>query len=393
MGLTRKHFKIAEILAALFTGSQNEQDEREFEAWVEENEGHKDFADRLLDVGRYEENRKALAKFQVKDAWNEIDKRLGTTARRIFPWKTVISSAAAVLVLLSVGMYYWWSGAEEKELSKMSVMYQIAAGTTGARLTLANGRTVDVVRDRAIELEEVDGTKIVTDSVGIDYSAKESESVPEVINTVQTFTGMEYMLTLSDGTKVFLNAETKLSFPTRFTGERREVELEGEAYFEVSKDAVHPFIVKTGKVDVRVLGTSFNVRSYNNENDVATTLVSGKVVVSDGKASEEIQPGEQAIYMKETGKMEIKNVDVSLYTAWHGGKFIFKNETLEEMLSYLSRWYGFKYRFIDERAKRLQIGARLDRYDNMNPIVEMLRKTRLVNITQIDSMLYISSAE
>ena len=393
MGLTRKHFKIAEILAALFTGSQNEQDEREFEAWVEENEGHKDFADRLLDVERYEENRRALAKFQVKDAWNEIDKRLGTTARRIFPWKTVMSSAAAVLVLLSVGMYYWWSGAEEKELSKMSVMYQIAAGTTGARLTLANGRTVDVVRDRAIELEEVDGTKIVTDSVGIDYSAKESESVPEVINTVQTFTGMEYMLTLSDGTKVFLNAETKLSFPTRFTGERREVELEGEAYFEVSKDAVHPFIVKTGKVDVRVLGTSFNVRSYNNENDVATTLVSGKVVVSDGKASEEIQPGEQAIYMKETGKMEIKNVDVSLYTAWHGGKFIFKNETLEEMLSYLSRWYGFKYRFIDERAKRLQIGARLDRYDNMNPIVEMLRKTRLVNITQIDSMLYISSAE
>ena len=151
--------------------------------------------------------------------------------------------------------------------------------------------------------------------------------------------------------------------------------------------------MKTGKVDVRVLGTSFNVRSYNNENDVATTLVSGKVVVSDGKASEEIQPGEQAIYMKETGKMEIKNVDVSLYTAWHGGKFIFKNETLEEMLSYLSRWYGFKYRFIDERAKRLQIGARLDRYDNMNPIVEMLRKTRLVNITQIDSMLYISSTE
>lgn len=393
MRLTRKHFKIAEMLAALFTGSQNEQDEREFEAWAEESEGHKGFADRLLDGSRYEENRRALAKFQVEDAWNKIDKRLGTTTRRIFPWKAVMSSAAAVLVLLSVGVYYWWSGAEEKELSRMPAMYQIAAGTTGARLTLANGRTVDVVKDRAMELEEVDGTKIVTDSVGIDYSAKKSENAPEVINMVQTLTGMEYMLTLSDGTKVFLNAETKLSFPTRFTGERREVELEGEAYFEVSKDTVHPFVVKTGAVAVQVLGTSFNVRSYSSENNVATTLVSGRVAVSDGKAREEILPGEQAIYMKGTGKMEIKNVDVSLYTGWHSGKFIFKNETLEEMLSYLSRWYGFKYRFIDERAKGLQIGARLDRYDNMNPIVEMLRKTGLVNITQVDSMLYISSTE
>ena len=97
--------------------------------------------------------------------------------------------------------------------------------------------------------------------------------------------------------------------------------------------------------------------------------------------------------MKGTGKIEIKDVDISLYTAWHTGKFIFKNETLEEMLSYLSRWYGFKYRFIDNRAKQLQIGARLDRYDNMNPIVEMLRRTGLVNITQIDDMLYISSTE
>lgn len=393
MGVTKKHFKIAEVLAALFTGSQNEQDEREFEAWVAENDDHKAFAEKLLDTERFEENRRALAKFQAEEVWGKVDKRLGPEKRRISTWKWVTSAAATVLVLLSVGIYYWWSGTGEKEQQKLSVMYQIAAGTTGARLTLGDGRTVDVIKDRVIELQDVDGTKIVTDSLGIDYSAKETGNAEEVVNTVQTLTGMEYMLTLSDGTRVFLNAETKLRFPTRFIGERREVELDGEAYFEVNKDADHPFIVKTGKVAVRVLGTSFNLRSYSNEDDIQTTLVSGKVAVSDGGVSEEIKPGEQIIYMKETGKMEVKDVDISLYTAWHTGKFIFKNETLEEMLSYLSRWYGFKYRFIDDRAKQLQIGARLDRYDNMNPIVEMLRKTKLVNITQIDDMLYISSTE
>ena len=161
----------------------------------------------------------------------------------------------------------------------------------------------------------------------------------------------------------------------------------------MKKDEAHPFIVKTGTVEIAVLGTSFNVRSYSGENNIATTLVSGKVAVSDGKESKEIKPGEQAVYIKETGKMEIKDVDVSLYTAWHTGKFIFKNETLDEMLSYLSRWYGFKYRFVDDRAKQVRIGARLERYDNMNPIIEMLRKTGLVNITQVDDMLYISSTE
>ena len=391
MGLTKKHFKIAETLAALFTGSRDEQDERAFEAWVEGNDRRKDFADRLLDVERFEGNREALSKFQVEEAWNKIDKKLGTKARKIALRRWMASAAAAVV--LAVGTYFWWNGTGEKEQQKMPAMYRIAAGTTGARLTLADGSTVDVMKDRTMELQEVDGTRIVTDSAGIDYSAKVTENAREVINTVQTLTGMEYMLTLSDGTRVFLNAETKLRFPTRFTDKQRAVELDGEAYFEVKKDEAHPFIVKTGTVEIAVLGTSFNVRSYSGENNIATTLVSGKVAVSDGKESKEIKPGEQAVYIKETGKMEIKDVDVSLYTAWHTGKFIFKNETLDEMLSYLSRWYGFKYRFVDDRAKQVRIGARLERYDNMNPIIEMLRKTGLVNITQVDDMLYISSTE
>ena len=392
MKLTNKHFRIAEIMAAFFTGSQTEQDERDFEEWTKESDRHRAFVDRLLNPEEYEENRRALDKFQVEEAWSKMDKKIGDTKVRKLPsWKWGVRYAAVVLVLLSAGVYYWWNSEEVRE--EVPVLYQIAAGTTGARLTLGDGSGVDVLKDRAVELKEVDGTKIVTDSIGIDYSTQETVDTAEVMNTVQTLTGMEYMLTLSDGTRVFLNAETKLKFPTKFRKEERVVVLEGEAYFEVRKDATHPFIVKANDVDVKVLGTSFNLRSYSDENSIATTLVSGKVAVYAGENSEEIVPGEQAVYMKETGKMEVKPIDVTLYTAWHTGKFIFRNETLEEMMSYLSRWYGVKYRFIDEGAKKLQIGARLDRYNDMNPIIEMLKKTGLVNITQVDNMLYISSTE
>ena len=322
MGLTKKHFKIAEILAALFTGSQTEKDQREFDEWVKERENNKVFADKLLDPNRYEENRRALRKFQAKEVWNKIDARLGEPTKKIPLWKNVVRYAAVVLVLLSVGVYFWLDRSGVKEITP--VMYQISAGTTGARLILGDGSTVDIIKDRTIELEEADGTTIVTDSAGIDYSAITAKDTAEIRNIVQTLTGMEYTLTLSDGTKVFLNAETKLKFPTIFKGDQRVVELEGEAYFEVRKDEAHPFIVKTVSMNVRVLGTSFNVRSYVNEHDVTATLVEGKVAVSDGEVEKMLVPGEQAVYIKETGKMEVKEVDVSLYTAWHSGKFIFR---------------------------------------------------------------------
>ena len=267
----------------------------------------------------------------------------------------------------------------------------IPAGSKSAVLKLADGRVVKIGQE-SMSIRETGGSVVTYEGGLLSYSS-DSIVPKELFNELEVPVGGECFVRLDDGTEVWLNAGSKLKFPTIFKGDQRVVELEGEAYFEVRKDEAHPFIVKTVSMNVRVLGTSFNVRSYVNEHDVTATLVEGKVAVSDGEVEKMLVPGEQAVYIKETGKMEVKEVDVSLYTAWHSGKFIFRNETLEDMMIYLSRWYGFKYRFIDDQAKRVQLGARLDRYDNMNPIVEMLRKTGLVNVTQVDDMLYISSAK
>ena len=164
------------------------------------------------------------------------------------------------------------------------------------------------------------------------------------------------------------------------------VELSGEAYFKVSKDALRPFVVKMNGVNVRVLGTSFNVRSYADEGQVVTTLVEGKVKVND----QDIVAGEQAVYSKNDGKTTVRQVEVEQYVAWQEGTFVFRNERLENVMKTLGRWYGVEFHFIYERAKEIRIGARFGRYDDMQPIVDMIKKTNLVEVLQTNRCLYIS---
>ena len=256
---------------------------------------------------------------------------------------------------------------------------------------MADGKVVDIVKDQTFLLKEQDGTMIVTDSAGIDYLVHEvKDEKKEVRNTIQTLTGMEYTLTLSDGTIVYLNAESEINFPVSFKGEQRIIELSGEAYFVVAKDEKHPFVVKTPDLSVKVLGTSFNLRAYGNEKNVVTTLAEGKVQVFDGQKFRDITPGEQVVYEKETKNMQVKQVDVSRYTAWRDGKFIFRNERLEDIMMYLARWYNVQYKFMDDKVKDIRIGAKLNRYSDMSPIIEMLKTNAEMSVCLVDGVYYIS---
>ncbi|MDE6450813.1 MAG: FecR domain-containing protein, partial [Odoribacter sp.] len=209
----------------------------------------------------------------------------------------------------------------------------------------------------------------------------------KLMNTVRTLTGMEYALTLSDGTKVYLNAESEIRFPLVFNDKQRVVEISGEVYFEVAKNVACPFIVKTRDLSVKVLGTSFNVRTYDNDRDVFVTLADGKVQVFNGFQFADLVPGEQAVYGKTTKTLAVNRVDVSRCMAWRNGMFIFRNERLEDIINYLARWYDVKYRFMDNRIKDVRIGAKLDRYADMNPIIEMLTVNPAISVT-LDNGVY-----
>ena len=175
-----------------------------------------------------------------------------------------------------------------------------------------------------------------------------------------------------------------------FSSKERIVQIEGEAYFDVAPDKEHPFIVKTSHTSIRVTGTSFNVRAYADEDTESTTLISGTVRINSGNEEFELVPNQHYTYNKNTGTNTVANVNTDLYTSWESGSFIFLNVPLENVMSYLSKWYGFQYSFEDEAAKQVRIGAYLNRYANMNPIIDMITELNLVNIKQREGILHIS---
>jgi ferric-dicitrate binding protein FerR (iron transport regulator) len=339
-----------------------------------------------MDKKRFEENRELTRQFPGDEAWREVRGRVaGGRRRRLIP-----RVAAALVLLLAVAAGIYLAREEAPAPGEGTPPFQ--SGTTGALLTLGDGREVSIGKETVLRVTEPDGTTIVVDSGGMDYLHPAAGTAGTLYNIVRTPTGMEFPVTLPDGTRVYLNAETRLRFPTRFAGESREVELEGEALFTVAPDDARPFTVRAREVEVRVTGTTFNLRAYENEATIAATLVEGRVILSRDDRQWPLAPGEQALLAPATGRCEIRAVDVDLYTAWQSGKFVFRNERLEDILSYLSRWYGFAYRFDDERAREVEIGTSLDRYSNMQPIIDILRASRLVEVEHAGDTLVIRSS-
>lgn len=383
MNSFKEKFKIAKILASLFTHSSTPEEEKNYHAWLDENPEHQKIADRILNKETYEENSRLIKSFSSQKAWEKVYPLLGNNQSRMtFSWKRSLKYAALILLLIipaSFLIYNWAIGEQIGE---------IMPGTRGGEIILSNGNTLripeGVFPEGATEV-------FVIDSKGINYQTSANKpQVKEIKNTLRTLHGMECHIVLSDGTKVHLNAESQLTYPICFSSKERIVQVEGEAYFDVAPDKEHPFIVKTSHTSIQVTGTSFNVRAYADEEIESTTLISGGVKISSGNEVFELIPNQHYTYNKKTNTNTVTNVNTELYTSWESGSFIFLNVPLENVMSYLSKWYGFKYTFEDETAKQVRIGASLNRYKNMNPIIDMITELNLVNIKQREGILHIS---
>ena len=185
------------------------------------------------------------------------------------------------------------------------------------------------------------------------------------------------VITLPDQTKVTLNRYSSLTYPDRFKEDRREVQLQGEAYFEVAPDSLHPFIVKTEQQNLRVLGTSFAIRAYANESVVLTTLETGKVNIHSKGQEVILTPGEQSCL--KGGNLTVAKVNTTLFTAWHKGIFIFQDQPLENILNTLARWYNIDIFYTNENLKDIHFTGELKRYDRIQDFLcklEILEKVR-----------------
>ena len=249
----------------------------------------------------------------------------------------------------------------------------IRHGEVKAELVLADG-TTRILSSRVTDsLFVQQGVSIVVQNQGVSYQG-DSSVVEERYNILRVPRGGEFSITLSDGTIVYLNSESELRYPVNFVGRDRRVYLSGEAYFDVTQNKEHPFIVEMKNSVVRVLGTSFDVRAYADEDEVLTTLVQGVVRFSAGKESVVLEPGKQAILDK-LGQIETREVDTYLYTAWKEGVFAFKKQRLEEIMKVVARWYDVNVFWENISQKEVTFTGKMKRYDDFSKVMEMLEMT------------------
>lgn len=200
----------------------------------------------------------------------------------------------------------------------------------------------------------------------------------------------EYFVVLSDGTKVWINSGSELEFPNRFGGDSREVNLKGEAYFEVTSDPEKPFYVQIGESRVRVLGTAFNVMAYQEERQTEVALLQGKVSFDVADKAYVLVPGEIAILDRESGQTIVRKGDVEAIVDWKAGRFNFEDMPLEKLTQKLARWYGVSFVFGDDMAKKLRFSGAVTKYRTLDYILEMISKTTDVEFGQQEGKVIVS---
>ena len=325
----------------------------------------------LSDRGYLKKQFMEYEKYSSQKAYREFKERRGHSGRiRIVRWVAVV---AAVWVL-ALGVTLWMTFGKKENVAPLPVASKIIpAGEKKATLTLADGTEVHVEEITAQILQEK-GMNIEYRNGEIVYHKSEEKTTEVVYNKLEVPRGGECMIKLDDGAKVWVNAETKLKYPVTFVGDRREVVLEGEAFFDVAKNE-KPFIVKTSFGDVRVLGTAFGISAYASEPESYTTLVRGKVSVErEGIKPVVILPGEQVVTSKD-GKMIKQQVDVEEFVGWKDGIYVFKEKSLGEIMKTLERWYNISVDFQEKSLVDLPFTGNLKRYDDINVFFDALTRT------------------
>ncbi len=260
------------------------------------------------------------------------------------------AAAAAILVAISTGVYFWQERAAKPDhtiAEQPAAPAVIEPGKDGAILTLTDGRTMILDSLGNGVLTTQSGSKVILENGQLSYNNSGNISTEIAFNTITTPKGRQFRLQLEDGTKVWLNAASSLKYPAAFTGNDRRVEITGEAYFEVARDRKRPFHVKLNDdTEIEVLGTQFNVNSYSNEASINTTLLEGSVQINNRNSKTLIVPGQQAQVFAGADVVKVLNaVNMGKITAWKDGVFNFENASLFEVMRQLERWYDIEVEY------------------------------------------------
>lgn len=375
-----KAFRIAYLVAGFIKENLTETEHAELDDWVNENAGNQHLFEKWIDPENIEEWKHFRDKLDLDAKYERLKSRIDFNEQK---QKSKIGSASpwliAAALLLAILIPYYMFRNKDAIVVKPAVAAatDIAPGTNRATLTLSDNSVIvlDGMHEKRITRQgNTDVLKQDTEMIAYKPTVSIPMSAATGYNTLTTPAGGKFKVLLPDGSLVWLNAISSLKYPVAFTGTERRVELTGEGYFEVAKDAAHPFIVDANHTTVRVLGTHFNINAYTDEPILKVTLSEGSVKVNDSKV---IEPGEQAqVNYSPSGigpdwsYRVIEHADLETELAWQKGMFVFKETALDEIMRQVARWYDADIKY--ENKPILHLNAEINRNTPVSKLLHLL---------------------
>jgi len=374
-----KQEEFTNLLNKYLNGTATNQEQRTLINYYDALQG-KESRWNTQEMGREEEVRDSLL--------NKINKSIDFEEKRLksknMQWLAI---AASLFVIVGLGSYFLMDIYKNPMAKPKAEQVRIKPGGNKAILMLANGKQIvlndakngEIAREANIIITKTEDGKLIYNEIESQAPTTDDQFI---YNTIKTPRGGQYQVSLPDGTKVWLNAESSLSYPAKFGNEERRVELKGEGYFEVAKDKTKPFIVSTENQKIEVLGTHFNVNAYDDEPSIKTTLLEGSVKVNN----KFLKPGQQSILTAQS--FTIVNVDVEEAIAWKNGVFLFNNENIKSALQKLARWYDVEVSY-DGNFNDISFGGSFSRFSDLNETIKILESTDKLKCKIVGRRIYI----
>ncbi|MBZ4034167.1 FecR domain-containing protein [Flavobacterium sp. 17A] len=375
MSQGKKEFVIAALIRKeLLTGELSIEENALLQEWLSVPK-NQEYYQKVIDLETLKGKERFYKAVDTDVAFERIKEKLGfedSPVISLFNYKRIWKYAAVLILLAGITSVFFYMNNNEVATNEKIVVKSIEPQYNHPTLVLADGTVVSLEPKK----EKIVSKNGVISNVNhvLVYDAKALNGKVSIgDNTLIVPVGGIYAVNLSDGTKVWLNSKSTLKYPVEFSGNKRNVTLEGEAYFEVSKDSHSPFTVKTKSGNVTVLGTHFNVSAYDEDHNFETTLAEGKVKVSGVNQSVVLNPGQQA--RSKNAGLSVVDVDAAVYTSWKDGKFYFENENLKNILTKMARWYNFNVKFEQKALEQIKFTGIVLKDEPIDQFLDVISKS------------------
>ncbi|MBN9379200.1 MAG: FecR domain-containing protein [Chitinophagaceae bacterium] len=368
--------RFQELLNGYLRDSLSENELREFFQLAEEN-GLLPDESMIREQGFDERHEGLTDEAQREKMLLAIRMRAGAQERSTPTWRWVVAAAAVVMAVMA-GAYLLGSKERKPAVVKAKVYKNdVAPGVNGAVLRLSDGSEIVLDSVGNGEVSRQGNTKVIKQTGGQLVYQDAGKGDVVLYNTLSTAKGKQFRVVLPDGTKVWLNAYSSIHYPTSFTGEHRLVEITGEVYFEVAANAAMPFIVKTHREEVTVLGTQFNINSYEDEPAEKATLLEGAIQISRASGQVVLRPGQQASMGPSAAGIAVAEVNTEDVVAWKNGYFHFDNADIQTVMRQLTRWYDVEVKFNGVPPTTGDFKGEIGRSLTLAQVLKILEQTRV----------------